>query len=215
MNKIEHFYSSAKIVQRTDSVGADLPPPKLQLPGASIATVAVISTTSLNCKIQGSLDGSLNWYDLSPDLVLAAGELFRADCSGFVCVRVLTNSGTGQVDFTLCVEGAADGEESLVPAGSLQADINTTVAGDAVTRTFAAVTSGAKGQWVHNNSETYAIWFKGVAVGAAASTITSTNKEGIIGPGETVRYPLNPGETLDLKNNTGASTTVTFNAGEF
>lgn len=99
------------------------------------------------------------------------------------------------------------------PIRSLGAREASTVAGNAASRVLSSPTARA-GVMIHNASVAHSLWIRIVEQGASAPTITSSDRDYVIPPENTLT--LDVSETLDLyaQNSSGAATTSAYTATE-
>lgn len=85
-----------------------------------------------------------------------------------------------------------------------------TVAGNADTKIISTAMSDRQGLYIHNPNATYDLWWTHVAENAAAPTISSTDRDGVIGQDQTVFIPIAAGRILYMRNSSGGATTSEY-----
>ena len=85
-----------------------------------------------------------------------------------------------------------------------------TVAGNADTKIISTAMSDRQGLYIHNPNATYDLWWTHVAENAAAPTISSTDRDGVIGQDQTVFIPIAAGRLLYMRNSSGGATTSEY-----
>jgi hypothetical protein len=99
------------------------------------------------------------------------------------------------------------------PIRSLGARGAANVAGNAATRIVVA-SSARSGAIIHNASPTHSLWLRVVEQGAAAPTITSSDRDFVVPPENSLVLDIGPALEVYAQNSSGGATLSPYTATE-